>query len=366
MAMEEMQQPEVLTGEEKEKSTDIAKCPACGANMVFSPEKGELECPYCGTLSGIKADQSVEIRLAELITANNTWSSETQVFRCENCGARQVIGSGEIAKACSFCGTTNVVQTDEISGVRPNAVVPFAITVAQAVEKVKAWAKKKLFAPRRFKKEMKPENISGVYNPAFTFDTQTHSTYQGTLGKYYYETRTVNGKTQRVRKIRYFHISGNYDRFFDDVLIQASSAISQKYVDDMQPFETNDSKEYTQEYLNGFTASQYERDGMACWETAKERIHDNVKKLILAQYTYDVVSSFSVNVACENITYKYVLLPVYVGHCKWNKKNYNFFVNGKNGKVAGKTPVSPLKVTLAVLLGLAVVAGIIALVYFLE
>ena len=124
--MEEMEQ---LTGEEKQRDTDIAKCTSCGANMIFSPEKGELECPYCGTLSEIKADESVEIKLSELLSANNTWSSETHVFRCQNCGACQVIGVGEIAKACSFCGTTNIVETDEIAGVKPNAVVPFAITV---------------------------------------------------------------------------------------------------------------------------------------------------------------------------------------------------------------------------------------------
>ena len=35
------------------------------------------------------------------------------------------------------------------------------------------------------------------------------------------------------------------------------------------------------------------------------------------------------------------------------------FVNGFNGKVTGKAPVSPLKVGLLVLLGLAVVAGIV-------
>lgn len=334
--------------------------------MVFSPEKGELECPYCGTLSEIKADDSEEKSLSELMKANNTWSSETHVFRCQNCGASQIIGINEISKACSFCGTTNIVETNEIAGVKPNAVVPFAITIKQAVENVKAWVKKKFFAPSRFKKEVKPENVSGVYNPAFTFDTQTYSTYYGVLGKYYYETRTVNGKTERIRKIRYFTVSGNYDAFFDDVLIQASRTIEQKFVDKMQPFETNDSKEYTAEYLNGFSASQYERDGMECWELAKEKIHARVKSLILSQYVYDVVSSFSVNVACEDITYKYVLLPVYVGHCKWNKKNYNFYVNGKNGKVAGKTPLSALKIIGTVLLGLAVVAGIVALVYLTE
>ena len=59
--------------------------------------------------------------------------------------------------------------------------------------------------------------------------------------------------------------------------------------------------------------------------------------------------------------YKYILIPLYVGHCNWKTKLYNFFVNGFNGKVTGKAPVSPLKVGALVLLGIAVIVGIVLL-----
>ena len=58
------------------------------------------------------------------------------------------------------------------------------------------------------------------------------------------------------------------------------------------------------------------------------------------------------------------MLPVYVGNYNFNKKLYNFYVNGDTGKVWGKTPKSPLKIAIAVLLGIALVAGIVALYYF--
>ena len=64
----------------------------------------------------------------------------------------------------------------------------------------------------------------------------------------------------------------------------------------------------------------------------------------------------------EAITYKYLLLPIYVGHFSFRQKLYNFFVNGQNGKVTGKTPLSPIRVGLLVLLGLAAAAGIVALI----
>ncbi len=347
--------------EEIENETAVTKCPACGANMVFDPGEGCLYCEHCGTKQAIKERGSEELAFERLLRENNTWANETHVFRCENCGAKEVLDKREIAKQCPFCGTTNIVETDELSGIKPNAVVPFRIGKDEACENVRKWAKKKLFAPGRFKRSATPEDVKGVYNPAFSFDTATHSHYSGVLGEYYYTTKQVNGKTVRERHIRYFNISGDYDMFFDDVLIQASTAISQPMLNKMQPFDTNNSKEYSQEYLSGFTANQYTKDGLKCWDEAKSLIYSRVKASILAGYSYDVVSSFNVSVECNDITYKYLLLPVYVGHCSWKTKIYNFFVNGFNGKVAGKTPVSPLRVGVAVLLGAAVVVGL----YFL-
>ncbi len=349
------------SGEPIENNTDIAKCPACGAKMVFSPEKQQLECPYCGCTKEVDFTKtSSEIAFEEMLKQrNDEWGGETHVFRCNNCGAKEVIDSTEIAKQCPFCGTTNVAKVDELSGMRPNAVVPFSISAETATGNVVAWAKKKFFAPTAFKKSVKPENVRGTYMPAFTFDTNTFTTYTGRLGKYY--TRTVrSGKTVRtVRELRYFNIAGEFCMDFDDVLIQAGKRISQKEVDKIAPFGTGESKVYSSEFLHGFSAQSNEKSGEECWEEARERIFAEIQRRILAKYNYDVVDSFVPRTSCADVTFKYVLLPIYVGHCNWKTKLYNFFVNGENGKVTGKVPTSPWKVALVVLLGLAVVGGII-------
>lgn len=348
--------------EEIENDTDVTKCPSCGANMTFKPEDGCLYCDFCGTKQQILAEGAREIDFAQIASGNNSWGEETHVFRCENCGAKEILDKNEIAKTCSFCGTSHVVATDELSGLKPNAVVPFAISSQAATDGAKKWARKKLFAPRSFKKYLKAEGVRGVYNPAFSFDSQTQSFYEGTLGKYYYVTRRVNGKTVRERRVRYFRISGTYDAFFDDVLIQASSTIDQKQLNKLMPFDTNDSKEYEQAYLSGFVANRYEKEGTECWGEARATIEKRLRSMILSRYTYDVVQSLSVHTNYSEVTYKYLLLPVYVGHFNFRKKLYNFFVNGRNGKITGKTPVSPWRVLLAVLLGAAVVVGLYFLV----
>ena len=347
--------------EPERADTETAKCPSCGANLVYSPEIHGLKCPYCGTEEKLAEDNFCEEQDFEKLFTDRAgeWADETKVFRCTNCGATTVISRSELSKECAFCGTSNIVEREDISGMRPDAVLPFLLTKENAGERLKAWAKKKIFAPSSFKKSVKPEKIYGNYSPSFTFDSDTVSPYVGRLGKYYYTTRMVNGKTVRTRHIRYYNISGTHRARFDDVLVQAANNIPQKTLDKIQPFDTNNSQEYSADYLHGFSATQYDRDGKECWKVAQSIMYENVKKQILAGYSYDVVGYLDVRMNCHNITYKYVLLPLYVGHYKFKQKLYNFFVNGRNGKVAGKSPLSPIRVGFVVLIALGILAGII-------
>lgn len=346
---------------QEDTQTAVTKCPACGANMVYDSERGKLYCEHCGTVQEIEAKNSEEIAFESLLQNSHEWAAESYSFRCENCGARGVVAKGEITQTCPYCGTSNIVEEDELPSLRPTAVVPFALGKEQAGSDVRKWARRRAFAPRRFRKSARPEKMSAVYMPAFSFDTRTESDYRAVLGKYYYTTRRVNGKTVRTRHVRYFNVSGHFAMAFDDVLIQASANIDQKSLDKLQPFNTNDSREYRPEYLSGFTANQADKSGTECWNEAKDVIRGRLQSAILRRYSYDVVSSFNINTQCYDITYKYILLPVYVGHCSWGKKLYNFFVNGINGRVTGKAPVSPVKVTALVVLCIGVLVGL----YFL-
>ena len=173
-------------------------------------------------------------------------------------------------------------------------------------------------------------------------------------------------KLNQLRHVRYFTVRGNYAMAFDDVLVSASEKVDEGTLARLRSFNTNDSREYTQEYLSGYSASQYTKDGLTCWEEAKGIMRERLKSAILSGYSYDVVQSFNISMQCSNITYKYLLIPVYVGHCGWRKKLYNFFVNGVNGAVTGKAPVSPLKVTGLVILGIAVVVGLYFLYRYLS
>ena len=350
--------------QEEQAQTEMVKCSGCGSNMLFNPDTQTLECPHCGNKQSFDTSEvAKELDLREGLYAMPQWKKEeTAVFECDNCGAKVVLESGQSSVDCPFCGTPHVRKTEELAGIKPNAVIPFAFGEEKALELTKAWAKRRFFAPRAFKKNLKTQNLKGVYTPCFTFDSKTYSYYEGRIGQT--KTRTVgSGKNRRTQTyVVWRNIRGTFNYNFDDILITAGSKFNQNDLSSISPFDTNGSKKYEENYLLGFMAYHYDKELADCWSQAKGAIDQNLRRLILGQYAHDRVAYLNVSTSHENLTYKYVMLPVYVGNFNYKQKLFNFFVNGSTGRVNGKTPKSALKIALTVLFFVAVVVGIALLV----
>ena len=349
--------------ESRTVETQKTKCPTCGANMTFDPATQSLRCPYCDTKKELDdSAKTAEINLSEALLAGEKWSSETTLFRCSNCGAKIVLESGATARNCPFCGASNVVPTTELSGVKPNGVLPFKMTVDEAVAASKKWGRRRLFAPRKFKKTMDPKNITGVYTPAFTFDSQTTTNYAGILGENYtVVVRDSKGNSHTETRIRWYPVSGVHTSSFDDLLVRAGGKLTDKQLLKIEPFDTNDGLAYRNEYLSGYVADHYDRPVEEMWDEAKNRMDEIIKQEIKSKYNADHIQYLNTQTTHSGVTYKYMLLPVYVGTCQYRQKLYNFFINGRTGKATGKVPTSPLRVIIAVLLGLAAIGGIVFL-----
>jgi hypothetical protein len=173
-------------------------------------------------------------------------------------------------------------------------------------------------------------------------------------------TRVVgSGKNRRVETyVVWRNICGTYFDNFDDVLITAGEKFNQKQLDSISPYYTNDGKVYEEKYVLGFASYHYDCEMTDCWAKAKSKMDAVIRRGILSKYTYDKLSYLNVSTSHQGVTYKYVMLPVYVGNFKYKKKLYNFYVNGSTGKVSGKTPKSIWKILSTVLLGVGLVVGL--------
>ncbi len=347
--------------------TESIKCIACSSNMIFQPESQMLYCEHCGTKQSFASDlRAEELDIRTAFVAGCKWEMERAVvFSCDNCNAKIVLQNNETAKVCPFCGTAHVKKTSDFDGLKPNALIPFSLSTEKALELSKAWAKKRFFAPTQFKKNLNSNNINGVYTPCFTFDSNTLSYYEGRLGET--RTRTVgSGKNRRVQTYTvWYNVRGTFDRAYDDVLITSGSKFSQVNLNKISPYNTNEGKVYDENYLLGFMAYQYDVELEDCWKNAKGLIDANIRRGILSKYRYDKVAYLNVSTTHSGVTYKYVMLPVYVGNFRYKNKLFNFYVNGSTGKVYGKTPKSFLKILITTIFSVIGVAGLAILISLL-
>jgi len=63
----------------------------------------------------------------------------------------------------------------------------------------------------------------------------------------------------------------------------------------------------------------------------------------------------SLNSRYEGVTFKHILLPVWISSYRYNQKVYRFLVNGQTGEVQGERPYSVFKIITAVLAALLAV-----------
>ncbi len=345
--------------EKKSLNIENHSCANCGANLAFDPKTQRLLCPYCMSSFEVERTSTVQEKsIAELISSAKVWNS-TEVIQCTNCGAKEIINKKEIATHCSFCGTTNIVKTSDMVGIKPDGICPFEKTLEEAKSLAKKWVKRKKFAPNSFKKTATIQSLKGTYAPAFCFDCVTQTTYDGRLGenheKYYTDSQ---GRRQSQTYTTYFNISGTHNRVFDDLLVHSSATIPYENMLELEPYPTKTCAPYSDKYLAGYTATTYSKDGNSTWKDCQSQVSSIVRGEILAKYDYDVVERFNANTKYTSASFKYTLLPVYVGHHTFKQKNYNFYVNGSTGKISGKAPVSGWKVFFLVL-GIAVgIAGL--------
>ncbi|MDR3293030.1 MAG: hypothetical protein LBT20_02875 [Clostridiales bacterium] len=342
------------------------QCPACGGSLEFSPKDSSLKCPYCGNTVAVEKDTNIEERdLVLHASESEAWKDDASVYTCPNCGSSQVFEKGEISMKCPFCGTTTVMEANNLPGIKPDSLLPFSLSKADAEKIFQVWAKSRKFLPKAMKTAFNSESYKGIYLPVWTFDDSTTSSYDGKLGKHY--TVTVgSGKNRRTEtRTRYFHVSGTDSNFFDDVKVNGSDKISEKTLNKIEPFDTKSGVKYDKKFLAGFSAALYTKDLKTAWAEAKEKITAAIRKKILSKYDYDVVSYLNINTTHKDMTFKYMLFPVWISCFKFKDKVYNFFVNGTNGKITGKRPYSALKILAAVGIGIATVALIALIIWLL-
>jgi predicted RNA-binding Zn-ribbon protein involved in translation (DUF1610 family) len=348
-------------------------CSSCGAKLEYSPGVAKLKCPYCGSEEEIPTDDDApgveEIAYTpEIPKPEMSQLAQNAIeVSCPGCRANVTFVPPEIAGKCPFCGTGIVAKGEAAHPViTPGGILPAQVSGKDAKVAVQRWINSRWFAPTALKQLAQKEGVQGVYLPFWTCDSQTYSTYSGDRGDYYYRTKSVqrtnsNGETEwveeEVRETRWHWVSGQVDRWFDDVLIVGTKQISEEKLDKLAPWDLSHLVPYSPAYMAGFKAQRAQVEVNEAITKAKQVMAGTIDGDVRDDIGGDEQRVQSIDTQYQDITYKHILMPVWISAYRYRNKQYQVIVNAQTGEVLGERPWSVEKIAAAVIAAVLVIGG---------
>ncbi|MXU65400.1 primosomal protein N' (replication factor Y) - superfamily II helicase [Oceanomicrobium pacificus] len=354
-------------------------CPSCGSDMRFLPGSTRLLCDHCGHEEAIAGsdedgpwqarDGMVELDFEAALrdALPEAEIEETRVVQCTSCGAQVEFDPAEHAAECPFCASPIVTDTGAHRHIKPAGLLPFAISEEEARSAMTRWLGRLWFAPNGLKDyARKGRRMQGIYAPYWTYDADTATRYRGRRGTVYTEQRPVrvmvDGKArtrmQTVQKVRWRKVSGRVARFFDDVLVLASTSLPKAYTDRIAPWDLSAMEPYQPAFLAGFRAEGYTVPLEDGYREARQIMQAMITRDVKFDIGGDRQDITAMETDVRDVTFKHVLLPIWVAAYKYRGRTYRFVVNGRTGAVEGERPFSAIKITIAVILGLLAAAAL--------
>jgi predicted RNA-binding Zn-ribbon protein involved in translation (DUF1610 family) len=340
----------------------IFPCDRCGADLEFSIGQQSLQCPFCGSVKQIEppADAPVVerdylemldrlMRLRQSQSTDDETSVTQHAVHCDSCGAEVVFQGTLTSTHCPYCACP--LQRDKIhdsvTRIPVDGVLPFLVPQARAAENLRMWVRSLWWAPNEFLQQGINGKFNGVYLPFFTYDALTFTRYAGQRGDAYVVVVGEGNNQRTERRVRWSYADGEFSRFFDDVLTIAVTKQQMSLVQNLEPWPLDQLISFTPEVLAGFFSRTYDialEDGFT---EARRRIEGALAEEVRHRIGGDEQQISALKSNYSAITYKHLLLPVWLLAYRYHDRTYQVMINAATGEVSGERPYSWVKITFA-------------------
>ena len=354
-------------------------CPSCGARLDYDPAGRGLACPYCGHIEKIERDESAEVSEREFDqyldreeAGGKVVAGRSTETKCPGCGAIVLLEDKVATENCPFCGTFLENKPEAAHAMLPpESLLPFTVELRAARTAFEKWIANLWFAPTELRKVAALGQLTGVYLPYWTYDSMTISYYTGERGVDYtttqtYTDRDANGnavtRTRTVIHTSWSSVRGEVRHFFDDVLVCASKSIPADLIADLGEWALPKLEPFRAEYLSGFKTERYAVNLKEGFHRAKAIMEPEIIRLIRQDIGGDHQRISQKQTRHTAVTFKPLLLPMWVAVYRYQQRTYQILVNGRTARVTGYRPWSTMKIVrlvILILLGVGLLAWLI-------
>ncbi|MCI8959485.1 MAG: TFIIB-type zinc ribbon-containing protein [Lachnospiraceae bacterium] len=305
------------------------KCPNCGGDLRFHPEKQDYLCEFC--------DSRFSQKELEAMTPQDG-DEDADCYICPSCGAEIVTEPTTTATFCYYCHNPVVVSQRLKGTYHPDRIIPFAIDRKKALEIFGQWIGTKKYVPRDFYSSDQVEKLTGVYFPYWLYGCQVKASVDARGDK----VSTWAAGNIRYTKTDQYDVSRQGTMEVANVPRNALSKANRRLVEGVFPFDMEKQKEFHMGYLSGFFAENRDMESGKFVQEVEQEVEAYARQSLTGQIgDYSSVQVRSCQARLEKPSWKYTLLPVWTLTYK-DKRNgriYYFACNGQSGKICGELPV---------------------------
>ena len=330
----------------------MIQCPNCGGGLKFDIQSQQLKCDSCNSLFDPYSVKST--------SAEEETEYSVTVFRCPQCGG-EICSTEETAAAfCSYCGSSNVLESRVSKEKKPELIIPFKKTKAECENLFEKFINKAIFAPTSYRRAGRADSFRGIYMPYWLYDMSQR-------GDVNIASSTSHRSGDYIITDHYM-LRGRLDNYYNGVSYDASSTFADDISSDIAPYNVKDITTFNPSFLAGYYADladvgvdTYKNTAIGL---AQESTYNYLRKSSpMAGQGFDspketVKSGIRTNI---NVT-RSAMFPVWFMSYRNRDRVAYATVNGQTGKVSADIPMSIPKY-LALALGVAI--GLFAILQML-
>ena len=312
------------------------KCPNCGGELLFDPERQDYHCEYCE--SRFSEEELSRDAEQEKETAHE--EEEGVVYSCPNCGAQIVTEETTAATFCFYCHNP-VILTGRLSGeFLPDWIIPFKISKEKALNTFLDWAGKRKFVPRDLFRKENLEKISGVYFPYWMVDYNLKGHTMGRATK----VRVWCSRDMEYTETTEYELEREGTASFKNYGQNALRSVHTRLLEGVMPFRPEECVPFKMSYLTGFLAEKRDIERKELEKEMEERMKRETEQLFEnSECGYMSVRRTSEEFQVMDTSWKYALFPVWVLTYREGSRIRCFAMNGQTGEIRGELPLDRKK-----------------------
>ncbi len=354
------------------QATRTYPCGTCGSALVFDPGVQQLRCRSCGNVQalvevrGAVVERDLVATIAQMRAqapqVNALVAGEKEIV-CQSCGGHTTFTGSWTAQRCPFCATP--IQRDDVHDapdrLAVDGVLPFQVDDAAADAALKQWVSSRWFAPTEFKEYGRAGSFASIYTAWFTFDADTWTSYTGERGDDRTETHGSGDDEYTTTTTDWRRVSGQVSRRFDDLTVLANDGLNPKHTAAIDTWPMDKVQPFSPEFMAGHLSRTYDDPLEQCATRARSTMETMIERDVRSDIGGDHQRIHSRDTRWSGVTFKHVLLPVWLLTVIYGGQTYQVLINGATGQIAGERPYSKVKIAAAVVAALVVIALLVIL-----